>query len=264
MRHTTPWDRVGEKLAILQKDSNVVLLYHVRERQSTKLDTQMKDLSHIAWDVNGTMLSVGTGKGNLLLYNSQVGKKIPIMGKHTKRIRCGAWNQEGRLVLGSDDRQVTVSRNNGDTVKQLVIKSEPLEVKFAPEPANRPNNQPRLNQMSINVGGKTLYLYKLGENDEAPTTNNPLELAFQDRYGSIEKHSWFGDGYLLIAFNTGWVVVINRPSVSWAKTVTWFSGSVRLTGRPSMSHCVAVDTTDSTPLWSVTAMEVPARLPSAS
>jgi len=33
--------------------------------------------------------------------------------------------------------------------------------------------------MSVNVGGKTLYLYKLGENDQPPTGSNPVELAFQ-------------------------------------------------------------------------------------
>jgi len=33
--------------------------------------------------------------------------------------------------------------------------------------------------MSVNVGGKTLYLYKLGENDQPPTERNPVELAFQ-------------------------------------------------------------------------------------
>ena len=63
--------------------------------------------------------------------------------------------------------------------------------------------------MSVNVGGKTLYLYKLGENDLPPTEQNPMELAFQDKYGKLMQHHWFGEGYLLIGFETGYVVVLS-------------------------------------------------------
>ena len=42
------------------------------------------------------------------------------------------------------------------------------------------------------VGGKTLYLFNLFDPD------NPIELAFQARYGSIVSYKWFGDGYILI------------------------------------------------------------------
>lgn len=31
----------------------------------------------------------------------------------------------------------------------------------------------------------------------------PLELSFQDQYGDIERHLWFGDGYILLGFSTG-------------------------------------------------------------
>lgn len=31
----------------------------------------------------------------------------------------------------------------------------------------------------------------------------PLELSFQEQYGTIERHIWFGDGYILVAFSTG-------------------------------------------------------------
>jgi len=43
----------------------------------------------------------------MLLYNRKSSKKIPIMGKHTKEISCGAWNSENKIALGGKDREVT-------------------------------------------------------------------------------------------------------------------------------------------------------------
>lgn len=57
--------------------------------------------------------------------------------------------------------------------------------------------------MSLTVGQKTLFLYNLNEPD------NPIELAFQPRYGSIVTYKWFGDGYIMIGFSTGYLVVIS-------------------------------------------------------
>lgn len=37
----------------------------------------------------------------------------------------------------------------------------------------------------------------------------PLELSFQEQYGTIERHIWFGDGYILLAFSTGTVLVVS-------------------------------------------------------
>jgi WD repeat-containing protein 19 len=88
----------------------------------------------LTWGVNSAVLAVGTGKGNVLIYNDTLGKKIPIMGKHTRKITCGAWNDQGRLVLGGDDKQVTISKADGDTVRQVrsykslsFLTSTPLE-----------------------------------------------------------------------------------------------------------------------------------------
>ena len=36
-----------------------------------------------------------------------------------------------------------------------------------------------------------------------------MELAFQDSYGAITKHQWFGDGYILVGFRSGQVVVVS-------------------------------------------------------
>lgn len=38
---------------------------------------------------------------------------------------------------------------------------------------------------------------------------NPIELAFQQRYGNIQDYKWYGDGYIMIGFSQGYFVVIS-------------------------------------------------------
>jgi len=58
--------------------------------------------------------------------------------------------------------------------------------------------------VSTIVGEKTLYLLKL---EDASST--PMELGFQSRYGNLITHHWHGDGYLLVAFSAGFVVLLS-------------------------------------------------------
>lgn len=37
----------------------------------------------------------------------------------------------------------------------------------------------------------------------------PLELSFMESYGSIAQHLWFDDGYVLVGFRGGQVVVLS-------------------------------------------------------
>lgn len=53
------------------------------------------------------------------------------------------------------------------------------------------------------MGGKTILLYDLNERE------NALELAFQSRYGSIVAYQWFGNGYIIAGFSSGYVVIIS-------------------------------------------------------
>ena len=59
------------------------------------------------------------------------------------------------------------------------------------------------NTVSINLGRKTMYLYNLSDRE------NPIELAFQSKYGRIATYNWFGDGYMMIGFSEGYFVVIS-------------------------------------------------------
>lgn len=61
----------------------------------------------IAWARSDLTLAVGTSKGNLVLYSHTQRRRVPIMGKHTRSITCGAWSAAGLLALGARDNQVS-------------------------------------------------------------------------------------------------------------------------------------------------------------
>lgn len=52
------------------------------------------------------------------------------MGKHKKRITCGAWSYEGLLALVSEDRVLTISTSDGDTRREIALQGDPSDVQF--------------------------------------------------------------------------------------------------------------------------------------
>jgi WD repeat-containing protein 19 len=88
-------------------------------------------LTFLLWSKIGPQLAIGTAKGNLLIYNHQTSRKVPILGKHTKKITCGAWSTQNLLALGSDDRAITISNADGDTVRQTTVRTDPSDIQFS-------------------------------------------------------------------------------------------------------------------------------------
>jgi WD repeat-containing protein 19 len=52
------------------------------------------------WSKTHPILTFGNEKGYINFYMKKNKKKIPTMGKHSKRITTGDWNDEGYLVTG--------------------------------------------------------------------------------------------------------------------------------------------------------------------
>ena len=40
-----------------------------------------------------------------------------MIGKHSKAITCGAWSEANLLALGSEDRTLSISNSDGDTIR---------------------------------------------------------------------------------------------------------------------------------------------------
>ncbi|KAM3864863.1 WD repeat-containing protein 19 [Diretmus argenteus] len=196
------WDKDGDILAVIAEKSSSIYLWDASVNKTSQIDSGMRDqMSFILWSKTSPLLAVGTAKGNLLIYNQQTSRKIPVLGKHTKRITCGCWNTQNLLALGSDDRTMTISNPEGDTIRQTSLRSEPADIFFSVMKTDERSSGE--STVSVSVGKKTLFLFNLNDPE------NPIELAFQPRYGSIVSYRWYGDGYILIGFSHGYFVVIS-------------------------------------------------------
>ncbi|XP_066257249.1 WD repeat-containing protein 19 isoform X1 [Euwallacea similis] len=194
------WDSDGDLLGIVSQSQ--LIIWDANASKKTVIDVGLKDyMSCLTWAKTSPLVAVGTTKGNVSIYNHNTSKRIPVIGKHTKKITCGAWNKENLLALGSEDRTISVSNSEGDTLKVISLRAEPSDIHFSEIKIDE-----RLggeNTISAIVGRRTLYLYKLLDPD------NPFELAFQQHYGSIISYKWYGDGYILIGFSAGFFVSIS-------------------------------------------------------
>jgi len=110
-----------------------VLLWNVFANSIQQLDLEEKSKgSFIKWSKTHPVLAIGTEKGILNFYNKKTQKKIPTMGKHSKKITTGDWNDEGLLITGSEERVLTVSSHNSDSKGETVtVKMEPRNVQWA-------------------------------------------------------------------------------------------------------------------------------------
>ena len=143
------WDSDGDILAIISQ-SNQLVLWDSNALKKQTVDVGLRDvLSFITWSKKDPILAVGTVKGNVSMFNYgtsrycslfddgvasfyiAIYRRIPVIGKHAKRVTCGAWNAENLLALGSEDKTISISNTDGDTLRVIVLRSEPMEVQFS-------------------------------------------------------------------------------------------------------------------------------------
>jgi WD repeat-containing protein 19 len=204
------WDKDGEYLAILQDGNGVVPLWSLSSKRVVPLETNLKDPTFLAWSKTGPQLAIGTAKGNLLIYNKTKKVKVPIVGKHAKKICTGDWSTDGKLVLGSEDKTLTISNENGDTLLHTEVKYAPVESYFTSSlsVSRKSGAEPTL---SANLDGKSILLFDLNDDKE-----DPIELTFGGasngagcKYGDIKAHTWFEDGMVMVGFSGGHLLVIS-------------------------------------------------------
>ena len=126
------WDCEGNFFAAINDNSSFLYLWNSNSLKTEKIETGLRDpLSFMAWGKSGLFLAIGTSKGNVLLYNQRAGRKIPVLGKHSKRIVSGAWSSDNLLALGSEDKTLSISTLEGDTVHSASLRNDPSQIQFS-------------------------------------------------------------------------------------------------------------------------------------
>lgn len=168
----------------------MLTLWSTSTRKTSELDTNVQDPTFVAWSTNGTNLAIGTGKGNLQMYNSITRKKTPFLGKHPKDVVCGDWSQDddgkNELVLGSSDGTITLSKSSGETLEQVEVKNKPLKIFFDSRATKSNSSRQRDTQTTtttivVNLG---LTIAIIDRDD----VQNPTELSFQ-KVGTYSGYS---------------------------------------------------------------------------
>jgi WD repeat-containing protein 19 len=84
---------------------------------------------------------------------------------------------------------MTISNENGDLLEQAHLKHDPFDIQFAEQKVDE-KQITKENTVSINMGHLTILMYNMTD------TENPVELAFQPKYGDIAAYKWFGGTYI--------------------------------------------------------------------
>ncbi|KAH6945801.1 hypothetical protein HPB50_009989 [Hyalomma asiaticum] len=196
------YDKDGDTLGIITDRSARLFLWDANTQQLAQVDTGLRDvLTLLLWAKTGPFLAIGTSKGNLLIYHHRSCRKVPILGKHAKRITYGAWSQQNMLALVGEDNMLTVSNQEGDTLCQTTLKSEATLVQFSC--MKKDERSTAENTVSLVLNKKTLLLLDIYDPE------NPYVLAFQEMYGKIIEYKWYGAGYILLGFTNGYFVTIS-------------------------------------------------------
>ncbi|KAI8820676.1 WD repeat-containing protein 19-like protein [Fimicolochytrium jonesii] len=196
------WSPDGSVLAVIQAKSSYIFLWDADSRKASAnpFDTGMKHLHFLKWSPKGDYLAAGTAKGNLFICDKTGSEKVPILGKHNRSICAGCWSWDNILACGSEDNTFSLSNSAGDTVFSMGISGEPSLMEWANMKNANGTDDPVL---SMIVGHKSLLVHNINQPDK------PVELAFQAKYGRVASYQWFADGFVLVGFETGYLIVIS-------------------------------------------------------
>merc|ERR1711991_390617 len=126
------------------------------------------------------------------MYNHGTRNKIPIVGKHSKKIISMCWNRRNQVAMASEDKMLTVSDVEGQTIDSVNIKGEATEGKWADKKNDERKNAKEDSTVSMTNNQKTLVLF-------VPETRDPLvELAFNKKYGNLVQFEWYGDNVVRV------------------------------------------------------------------
>jgi len=177
------WDIEGDTLAIQQAGLNLVTLWNLLTKTYTEIvntQTTKDRVTFIRWSRTKPVLVFGTEKGLLTFYYKKKLNSLPCVGKHSKEVISGDWNDD-LLVTGGKDNMITISKVNGDTARQsLILKGPPQDLCWARQKTDDRDSE--LKHVTAIVKGKVITLADI-------TCNKMNEINFHPGYGQITV-SW--------------------------------------------------------------------------
>ena len=78
---------------------------------------------------------------------------------------------------------LTINNDTGDTLRQAQLREIPHQIKFS---ERKQDSRSKLIEgtVSLLLSKRTLFLYSIEDPD------NPIELAFQPKYGDVVSYDW--------------------------------------------------------------------------
>eukprot|EP00055_Hartaetosiga_balthica_P018073 m.128120 g.128120 ORF g.128120 m.128120 type:complete len:1383 (-) comp9449_c2_seq5:5705-9853(-) len=197
------WDNNGEHLAIIHDQSSSVFLWNTSDKGATEVDVGLKGFgSMVCWSPEGKQFIVGNNKGDISVYSVPTQRKLPLLGKHRKRIVSADWGRNNKFVVASADQTLTINTPEGDAIANPQLGGDPSLVKTF----DGNDEDDAKSQVAVVMNSKTLLLFHYDN------PNRPAELSFHAKYGSIVSYEWFGNGKILIGFSSGFFVVMNTDN----------------------------------------------------
>lgn len=191
------WDKDGDCLAVMQAGTSCVTIFEVHSKAVFEIDTGLKETSCISWSSTTPHLAIGTIKGHLMIYNKLDKSKVPVQGRHSKRIACAAWNSNGHLALASEDKLLSFQDQHGNGLSTAILKAEPTSMEFV---QSKIRTNAKEQTLAVCAGRKSIYLFE-SSSDVAPN-----ELKFADKYGAITCFQHFDDK-IVVGFGSGHAAV---------------------------------------------------------
>lgn len=97
---------------------------------------------------------------------------------------------------------MSISNEDGDSLRIVQLSDTPSDLHFSKLGVDE-RGAGEENLLSVILGHRILFLYNLSEPDA------PIELGFQQHYGELQRHTWFGNGLIALAFSRGFIVTIS-------------------------------------------------------
>eukprot|EP00457_Paulinella_chromatophora_P000434 gb/GEZN01000434.1/.p1 GENE.gb/GEZN01000434.1/~~gb/GEZN01000434.1/.p1 ORF type:complete len:1366 (-),score=277.77 gb/GEZN01000434.1/:360-4421(-) len=222
------WNKDSNELAIMPAASSSITLLDAKSQETKEiaLPVDKDTVTMMAWSRSSSQLAIGTSKGNLLIYDSAFGGKIPTLGKHSKAIISGAWNSKNQLVLGSEDGFITVNDQTGmlvDNPPSLVFLKGGRPYFIAMGLFTLSPTSFLTSNISADLDHTSIYLRSHEDGTEQVLEVDP-------KYGTITGYRWIGIARLVVSTQGGFILLVTLHvttcQLTEAKNMKLFNGCI--------------------------------------